>query len=246
MSTVSGWPARRCPRSGSAEAVAHLRIAVVIFVLQSRTRWALRPSRSWRPGRSPAPSQRACRSAGSRPTPSMVSATSSGICVGPPISFGDGTSHGRLPAPPRALPRSSSHPTGSACRRAREPKARGCMIGAISRWPISRRKGSTETIMASGPAVCRSAETSPTAISPASPPGARRGHRSRRSSIAWRRRRQHWNRRRPRRPLCAPAASPGFALHPHAAAFPEALSAPRGQPPPAHNSRSETTPIKVL
>lgn len=166
----------------------------------------------------------------------MVSATSSGICVGPPISFGDGTSHGRLPAPPRALPRSLSHPTGSACRRAREPKARGCVIGAISRWPISRRKSSTETIMASGPAVCRSAATSPTAISPASPPGARRGHRSTRSSIARRRRRQQRNRRLPRRPPCAPAAFPGFAFHPHTAAFPEALSAPRGQPPPADSS----------
>jgi SRSO17 transposase len=52
------------------------------------------------------------------------------------------------------IARPMGHPTGSACRQAWEPRARGCMTGAISNWPISRLKSSTKTIVACGPAAC--------------------------------------------------------------------------------------------
>ena len=43
-------------------------------------------------------------------------------------------------APPRRSPRRCDHPTGGACRPGPEPKDRGCMTGATSNWPISRRR----------------------------------------------------------------------------------------------------------
>ena len=47
---------------------------------------------------------------------------------------------GRSPARPRTSPGPGARPTGSACLREPEPKDRGCMIGVISNWPISRPK----------------------------------------------------------------------------------------------------------
>ena len=43
-------------------------------------------------------------------------------------------------ARPPTSPRRGVRPTGSACRPGSEPKDRGCMIGAMSNWPISKSK----------------------------------------------------------------------------------------------------------
>src|SRR5271168_2685076 len=45
-------------------------------------------------------------------------------------------------------------PSGNACRQELEPKDRGCMIGAISNWPISRSKNFAAQIKVFGPAAC--------------------------------------------------------------------------------------------
>jgi len=50
---------------------------------------------------------------------------------GDPSAGTAGTSPGR-----------GARPTGNACRQGPEPKDRGCMIGVISNWPISRPKNS--------------------------------------------------------------------------------------------------------
>ena len=55
---------------------------------------------------------------------------------------------------PRTSPGRGARPTGNACRRGPEPKDRGCMIGAISNWPISRSKNLAAQIKAFGHAVC--------------------------------------------------------------------------------------------
>src|SRR6202521_2085670 len=51
-----------------------------------------------------------------------------------------GASGDPSPARPRTSPGRGARPTGNACRQGPEPKDRGCMIGAISNWPISRSK----------------------------------------------------------------------------------------------------------
>ena len=52
------------------------------------------------------------------------------------------------------IARRGARPTGTACRQGPEPKDRGCMIGAISNWPISKSKNSTAQIKVFGRAVC--------------------------------------------------------------------------------------------
>lgn len=51
------------------------------------------------------------------------------------------------------IARTRPHPTGSACRREPAPKGRGCTIGVISNWPISRPSNSTVQVMVCGRAV---------------------------------------------------------------------------------------------
>ena len=50
-------------------------------------------------------------------------------------------------------PGRGAHSTGSACRREPEPKDRGCTIGVISNWPISRPSSSTVQMTVCGHAV---------------------------------------------------------------------------------------------
>ena len=57
--------------------------------------------------------------------------------------FQSGASGDRSPARPRTSPGRGARPTGNACRQGPEPKDRGCTIGAISNWPISRSKNFT-------------------------------------------------------------------------------------------------------
>ena len=64
--------------------------------------------------------------------------------------FNPGASGDRSPARPRTSPRRGARPTGNAFRQGPEPKDRGCMIGAISNWPISRLKNFTAQIMVFG------------------------------------------------------------------------------------------------
>src|SRR6201998_1708267 len=78
-----------------------------------------------------------------------------------------------------ALPRRRSRkiyprPHGGAGRQAKEPKARACMTGPTSNWPISTPANTTAPSSGSGHEVFWSAATLPTAISPSSPPGAPR------------------------------------------------------------------------
>jgi hypothetical protein len=61
-----------------------------------------------------------------------------------------GANGDRLPARPRTLHRRDPRPSGNACRQGLEPKDRGCMIGAISNWPISRLKNFAAQITDSG------------------------------------------------------------------------------------------------
>src|ERR1039457_1720396 len=56
------------------------------------------------------------------------------------MCFNPGASGDRSPARPQISPGRGARPTGNACRQGREPKDRGCMIGVISNWPISRSK----------------------------------------------------------------------------------------------------------
>jgi hypothetical protein len=44
------------------------------------------------------------------------------------------------PARPPTSPRRGVRPIGIACRQGPEPKDRGCMIGAISNWLISKSR----------------------------------------------------------------------------------------------------------
>src|SRR5450755_242131 len=66
--------------------------------------------------------------------------------------FSPGASGDRLPAQPRRSPGRDPRPSGNACRQELEPKDRGCMIGAISNWPISRSKNLAAQIKVFGPA----------------------------------------------------------------------------------------------
>jgi len=77
------------------------------------------------------------------------------MCLGSAalMCFNPGVSGGQSPAPPRTSPRRGVRPTGNACRRD-GPKDRGCMIGAISNWPISMSKNLTAQIKVFGHAVC--------------------------------------------------------------------------------------------
>src|SRR6478672_4185650 len=70
------------------------------------------------------------------------------------MCFNPGASGERSPARPRTSPGRGTRRTGSACRQGLEPKGRGCMIGVISNWPISRSKNSTAQMMVCGPAAC--------------------------------------------------------------------------------------------
>jgi hypothetical protein len=53
----------------------------------------------------------------------------------------------RSPARPRTSLGRGGRPIGNACRQWPEPNDRGCTIGAISNWPISRSKNFTAQIM---------------------------------------------------------------------------------------------------
>jgi SRSO17 transposase len=68
--------------------------------------------------------------------------------------FGPGASGDRLLGQPRRSPTRDPRPSGNACRQELEPKDRGCMIGAISNWPISRPKNLAAQIKVFGPAAC--------------------------------------------------------------------------------------------
>ena len=57
--------------------------------------------------------------------------------------FIPGASGDPSPARLRTLPGRGARPTGNACRQGPEPKDRGCIVGAISNWPISRSKNLT-------------------------------------------------------------------------------------------------------
>ena len=96
--------------------------------------------------------------------PSTASATSNSNYAGPAkatcsgsaalMCFDPGASGGQSPARPRRSPGRCARPTGSVCRQGPEPKDRGCMIGVISNWPISRPKNSTTQIKVCGRAAC--------------------------------------------------------------------------------------------
>ncbi len=58
-------------------------------------------------------------------------------------TFIPGASVDRSPARPPTSPGPDVRPTGNACPQEPEPKDRGCMIGAISNWPISMPGSST-------------------------------------------------------------------------------------------------------
>ena len=60
----------------------------------------------------------------------------------------------RSSARPRTSPGRGARPIGNACRQGPEPKDRGCTIGAISNWPISRPENFTAQIMVFGHEVC--------------------------------------------------------------------------------------------
>jgi SRSO17 transposase len=75
---------------------------------------------------------------------------------------------------PQRSPRASPRALGGACRRAKEPKARVYTTGPISNWPISMPANTTACSRENGRAVCWSAATLATAISPSSPHGVPR------------------------------------------------------------------------
>src|SRR6202043_1300519 len=68
--------------------------------------------------------------------------------------FNPGASGDRSSARPRTSPGRGARPIGNACRQGPEPKDRGCTIGAISNWPISRPENFTAQIMVFGHEVC--------------------------------------------------------------------------------------------
>src|ERR1700749_3013378 len=68
--------------------------------------------------------------------------------------FNPGASGDRSPARPRTSPGRGARPIGNGCRQGPAPKDRGCTIGAISNWPISRPKNFTAQIMVFGHEVC--------------------------------------------------------------------------------------------
>src|ERR1700681_4447380 len=68
--------------------------------------------------------------------------------------FNPGASGGRLPARPPTSPGRGVRPTGNACPQEPGPKDRGCMIGAISNWPIWKSKNQMTQIRVFGHAVC--------------------------------------------------------------------------------------------
>src|SRR5580704_5388955 len=67
--------------------------------------------------------------------------------------FIPGASGDPSPARPWTSPGRGARPTGNACRQGPEPKDCGCMIGAISNWPISRSKNLAAQIKVFGHAV---------------------------------------------------------------------------------------------
>src|SRR5256885_1836415 len=69
------------------------------------------------------------------------------------MCFDPGASDRRSPVRLQTSPGRGTHPTGSACRREPEPKDRGCTIGVISNWPISRPSSSTVQMTGCGHAV---------------------------------------------------------------------------------------------
>ena len=96
---------------------------------------------------------RACRSPGWRPTASTAWARSRWRCAGPARAMcwastpttasTPGAASRRSPARPRRSRRPRPARPGSACRRAREPRGRGCTTGPISNWPISTPPNTT-------------------------------------------------------------------------------------------------------
>ena len=97
---------------------------------------------------------------------STVSVTSNSNCVAQAkamssgsaarMYFDPGASVDPSPARLPTSPGRGARPTGNACQQRPEPKDRGCMIGAISNWPIWWENQSTK----SGPLDTRSADPS--------------------------------------------------------------------------------------
>src|SRR3981189_799789 len=94
---------------------------------------------------------------------STVSVTSNSNCVAQAkamssgsaarMYFDPGASVDQSPARLPTSPRRGARPTGNGCQQGPEPKDRGCMIGAISNWPIWSENQTTK-IRAFGHAVC--------------------------------------------------------------------------------------------
>ena len=82
------------------------------------------------------------------PAKAMCSGSAALMCSDP------GASGDQSLAPPRTSPRRGVRPTGNACRQGTEPKDPGCMISAISNWPISMPGSSMAQMTVCGPAVC--------------------------------------------------------------------------------------------
>ena len=94
-----------------------------------------------------------CRSPSSRRTACMARETSKRCCArqakamfwaSPPIMCSIPGARSSLSAgPPQRSRKTFPRPLGGACRRAKEPKARACMTGPISNWPISMPANTT-------------------------------------------------------------------------------------------------------
>src|SRR5438874_3177035 len=95
--------------------------------------------------------------------PSTVLATSNSnyvaqakaTCLGSAalMCFDPGASDRRSPVRLQTSPGRGARPTGNVCRQEPEPKDRGCTIGVISNWPISRPSSSTVQMTVCGHAV---------------------------------------------------------------------------------------------
>src|SRR5260221_14373880 len=94
----------------------------------------------------------------------MCSGSAALMCSDP------GASGDQSPAPPRTSHRRGVHPTGNACPQGTEPKDRGCMIGAISNWPISMPATSTTQMTVCGHEDCCYVLESQMVTPPSPPP----------------------------------------------------------------------------
>ena len=77
----------------------------------------------------------------------------SGCCIQSRVPFLEQEAAG-LEEPLRRLLKVSPRTPGGACRRAKEPKVRGCTIGPISNWPISMPANTATPSPAHGRAAC--------------------------------------------------------------------------------------------